>query len=139
MAISMQVKVTGIDKLNKKLRKINPEKNLKILTRALDKAGLLVQDIAARKKIISGRGNAPPLSDRLTNRHGGEGLVGSIRVNRSPFPHAIEIGTDLGYGAVHELGLGAFPPRPFLSPALKDAESRVRRFFEAEIAREIRA
>lgn len=135
MAVSFRVKVTGIKKLNKKLRQIDPERNTKILTRALTKAGLLVQKIAAKDKIKSG-GQAAPLPDRLTSRTGT--LRRSIRVNRSPFPHAIEIGTDKDYGRVHELGIAPFPPRPFLSPALHDAESRVRRFFEAEIAREIR-
>lgn len=135
MALAFSVKVTGVKKLNKKLRQIDPEQNTKILRRALDKAGLLVQKIAATDKIVRG-GSGPPLADRLTSRTGA--LRRSIRVNRAPFPHAIEIGTDLGYGAVHELGLGAATPRPFLSPALKDAETRVRRFFEDEIRREIR-
>lgn len=137
--VSFKINVTGLKKLDKKLRQIDPERHRSILTRSLTKAALLVQKIAATEKIDRGRGpKAPVLLNKLTSRRGGAGLVGSIRVNRSGFPHFVEIGTDLGYGAEHELGLKGRKKRPFLAPALKDAEKRIRRIFEQEMNREIR-
>lgn len=136
MAVSTTFKVTGLKEFDKRLRKVDPERNPKIPRRALDKAALLTQKIAAKEMIVTGRprGSAP-LPNKLTNRHGGEGLVGSIAVNRSPLPKAIEIGTELVYGAVHEKGLRGFPKRPFLKPALDKASRKFGGYFEREIAR----
>jgi hypothetical protein len=65
---------------------------------------------------------------RLTNRHGGHGLVGSLSQNRgtdrSGLPRYIDVGSDKKYAPVHEYGLGHYPPRPFLKPALAAVEPR---------------
>ena len=140
MPAFISAKVTGIKAWNKKLDRMNPQKNTSKLKRApLIKSALLVQKITAKEKIVRGRprGSAP-LPDRLTSRHGGSGLAGSIRVNKNPLPGAIEIGTDLGYGAIHEFGLGRYPKRPFLGPALKDADRKIKKFFEDALNRENR-
>ena len=51
-------------------------------------------------------------------------MVGSIAVNRTPLPAAIEVGTHLQYGAIHEQGLGNYPKRAFLEPAVEDTEDK---------------
>ena len=140
MPAFIKTSVTGVKAFNKKLDRMNPQKNTSKLKRApLKKAAKLVQKIASKEKIVRGRPrHSAPLPDRLTSRHGGAGLVGSIRVNENPLPGAIEIGTDLDYGAIHEFGLGRFPKRPFLGPALKDATRKIETFFEDALNRENR-
>jgi len=150
MGVVMEIRVQGMDEWLLKLDGINPQKNPRPIINALDKGAAVVQENVASEQIVGGRGKAPPLPTRLTNRHGGSGLVGSIRVNRAPLPRAIEIGTDKGYGIVHELGgtfnkrsskgksfTATYPARPFLRPGLKASEPRILRIFAAEIAREI--
>ena len=140
MPTFIKANVTGVKEFNKKMDRMNPQKNTSKLKRApLIKGALLVQKIAAKDKIVRGRPrHSAPLTDRLTSRHGGSGLAGSIRVNENPLPSAIEIGTDLGYGAIHEFGLGRYPKRPFLGPALKDATRKIEKFFEDALNRENR-
>ena len=138
MAVKTTLTVTGLDKLDKKLRKVDPTRNPSIPRGGLDKAAFEVQRLAKTEFIAIGRGTAAPLPHKLSNRHGGQGLVGSIAVNRSPLPKAIEIGTHLVYGAVHEKGLAGYPKRPFLAPALKKASKKFGKFFDQEFARVIR-
>ena len=61
----------------------------------------------------------------------------SIRINRTPLPAAIEIGTDLVYGHVHELGSRTHPKRPFLAPALQKASKEFSRIFAKELGKEL--
>ncbi len=136
MPAILTVKVSGLKEWNKKLDRMNPGKNTRKLKRApLIKGALLVQKIAAEEKIHPG-GTSPPLPHALTSRSGD--LRRSIRVNQNPLPGAIEIGTRLDYGEIHEKGLGRFPKRPFLVPALKDATRRIEKFFEDALNRENR-
>jgi phage gpG-like protein len=120
MAVSIGVSVTGTKELKHALEKMNPGTNKRILRNSLLEAAFLLQKDAATKQIRHGARKSPPIPGKLTNRHGGAGLVGSIRVNRGPLPFAIEVGTDKAYGAIHELGgkKRPMPKRPFLQPAL---------------------
>jgi phage gpG-like protein len=117
MAVSLSIRVEGIPELKAQLDRVNPKKNTAWMRDSLGDCGLLTQKIAAEEKIIRGgsfRGKSGPRGGKgklqnagvhpkkLTSRTGT--LRRSIRVNRSPLPWAVEVGTDLTYGAVHEEG-----------------------------------
>jgi HK97 gp10 family phage protein len=118
MAVSIGVSVTGTKELKRALERMNPGTNKRILRNSLLEAAFMLQKDAATNQIRHGARKSPPIPGKLTNRHGGAGLVGSIRVNRGPLPFAIEVGTDKAYGARHEFGTRGMPRRPFLQPAL---------------------
>ena len=134
MAVSLSIRVDGIPEVEAMLDRINPKKNSAWVGRALLKCALGVQKTAAEKKIRRG-GKGPPVPRILTSRTGT--LRRSIRVNRSLLPWAVEVGTDLVYGAVHEKGSKHHPPRPFLAPALEDESSDFDRIFSREWAKEM--
>jgi phage gpG-like protein len=74
-------------------------------------------------------------SKRLTSRTGR--LRDSIAVDLSPSPKAVYIGTDVIYGAVHELGGRFHRPRPFLQPALEHAARGFPELFRREWERQL--
>jgi phage gpG-like protein len=176
--VSLSMSVEGLDKLHDKLARISPRKNGSAwVRRALITCAERVQTIAAKEMIIQGsrfrgpagkRGGKGKMMDaavdarRLTSRHGGSGLVGSIRVNRSPLPMAIEVGSDKKYAAIHEEGGTinvtdkmrralhykgmhlrkgtkkiTMPKRPYLAPALEKASKEFTRIFAKELGREL--
>lgn len=112
MPVILEVSLQGQEKIARLMSKLDPKRDgVQWQRAALVDCGKLVQDIAARKKIkrsgrigAKGRKSAPPLPNILTARHGGSGIVGSIRVNRGPLPSAVDVGSDLKYARVHELG-----------------------------------
>jgi len=121
----LTVSIVGTKELQRRLRKMNPEVNQSIMRKSfLDIAADLIDDIS-NVQIVGGRGDAPPLPNRLTNRHGGRGLVGSIALNMHPFPRYAEVGTHLNYGATHEKGLRGYPVRAFLKPARDKIAPRI--------------
>jgi phage gpG-like protein len=131
MAVAMSVSLSGEKKLERLLRRVDPKRDgVRWQRAALVRSGLKVQSVAAEKKIERG-GPGPPLPDRLTSRTGT--LRRSIRVDRGELPTAIEIGTDLVYGAVHELGSRTHPKRPFLAPALQAVSKDFSRIWVEEI------
>jgi phage gpG-like protein len=144
--LSMSMHVEGLDKLHDKLERISPSRAGEAWSRrALMTCAERVQAIAAGEMIIRGgrigkgrrKTDALPDPTRLTSRTGR--LRGSIRVNRSPLPRAIEVGTDVVYGAVHELiGVGRKrTKRPFMAPALEKAAKEFTRIFAKELGREL--
>ena len=148
MPLALSMSVEGLDKLHEKLARISPRKNGGAwVRRALTTCALRVQAIAACEMIIRGgrigkgsrKTDAPADATRLTSRTGR--LRGSIRVNRSPLPRAIEIGSDVAYAAIHELGGsirgGTMPKRPFMAPALEKASKEFSRIFAKELGREL--
>jgi len=164
MPVAMTVTVDGIEEMTRKLGKISPSANSAWMSRALVKSALLVQKIAAEDKIKRG-GKGPPLARILTSRTGT--LRRSIGVNRASLPFAVEVGTGLIYGAVHETGWSGtqhvpahtrtvafgrkvspfrvnafsrhvrYQARPFLAPALDAGAPKFQDFFGAEIAKEL--
>ena len=108
---ALRVSIVGTKRLERALKRMDPKENARILRSSLREMAKDLLKNAAMKQIAHGRGKAAPLPTRLTNRHGGRGLVGSIRINEAPLPRAIEVGTDLAYGAVHEEGRGRYPRR----------------------------
>lgn len=120
MPVQLRVRIVGSKALTKALDKMNPGLNKKILRDSLIEAALAIQKDAAGNQILRGGGgkrNArPAVAGQLTSRKGT--LRRSIKVDRGPLPFAIESGTDLIYGPLHEFGLGRMPKRPFMKPAL---------------------
>jgi len=118
----MRVSVTGSKELRRALKKLDPGENFDILRKSLIKAADLIQEDAADVQILKGGGGkrsgmTPPDPKHLTARIGN--LRRSIGPDLRPLPFAIEVGTELFYGKIHELGLGRYPERPFLSPAIE--------------------
>jgi hypothetical protein len=110
MAVNVRVSVSGLTELNKALRAISPQHRPKILRDGLLAIGLEIQRDATQNQIIRGGGkNAPVNPHRITSRTGYGRR--SIRVNRKELPHAIEVGSDVGYMAVHEIGGTVRVPR----------------------------
>jgi hypothetical protein len=148
MPVSLSITVRGIDELQARLDKINPKRNSAPIRRAMINCAELTQKIAAKEMIIQGsrfrgpkgkRGGKGKLRSagvhptKLTSRTGT--LRRSIRVNQSPLPFAIEVGSDLVYARVHELSDKY--PRPFLAPGLDKAAKSFERFFIREIEKEL--
>jgi hypothetical protein len=116
---AITVSVVGTKELKRKLEKMNPGVNKKIVRNSLIESALAIQRDAAKNQILAGGGGkgdgmTKPHPRYLTSRTGT--LRRSIKVDRGPLPFAIEVGTDLGYGAYHELR--AKRRRPFMQPAL---------------------
>jgi hypothetical protein len=132
MPVALSVKVEGVKELQARLDRIDPKKNSAWVARALMKCALRVQEVAAKEKILPG-GKGPPVKGILTSRTGT--LRRSIGVNRSPLPWAVEVGTDLIYGAVHETSKKF--PRPFLKPSLDDVADEMDDIFARELAKEL--
>ena len=119
MAVKFKVSVVGSKQLRRKLERMDPGRNKAILRNSLIESALLVQRDAAKNQILTGGGGkrsgmTRPHPRHLTSRTGT--LRRSIKVDRGPLPFAIDVGTDLVYGAYHELR--AKRRRPFLQPAL---------------------
>ena len=124
MATQLRVSVVGMPALRRALDKMNPGVNRKIVRNSLIESALTIQRDAVKNQILSGGGGkrsgmTKPHSTFLTSRTGT--LRRSIKVDRGPLPFAIEVGTDLVYGAAHEFGLGGMKKRAFMQPALDRA------------------
>ena len=129
MATQLRVSVVGLPKLQRALDKMNPGVNKRILRDSLIESALLIQRDAAKNQILAGGGGkrsgmTKPHPKFLTSRTGT--LRRSIKVDRGPLPFAIEVGTDLVYGAAHEFGSTKrnLPKRPFMQPALDRAAKK---------------
>lgn len=143
MAGTITVKIVGGEELKRKLAKLDPAQNLAIMRKSLLEIAFEIQTVASKVMIVPGgenRRDKSPLRNRLTSRTGT--LSGSIATDRTHLPGAVEVGTHLKYGAVHEFGgtfpvkahtrrnrvsggnhavqahTATFPPRPFMQPAL---------------------
>jgi phage gpG-like protein len=161
VAVALEVSVAGQKKLARLMSRLDPKRHGEQWQRAaLLRAALLVQRVAAQKKIKRG-GEGKPLPHVLTSRTGT--LRRSIGVDRGPLPGAVDVGTALKYGGVHETGgvfgiprhtvaaharrgpfsrgpySARFPKRPFLVPALEDIVPRLPDIFVEEIQKVLRA
>jgi phage gpG-like protein len=176
---TLNIKISGEKRVSELMSRIDPSRKGEEWVRgAFIESALLTQKKAAKEKIIQGsrfRGPRGPRGGKgaiasagvhptkLTSRHGGSGLVGSIRVNRSPLPKSIEVGSDKAYAAIHEFGgsisisdkmrrvLHAkgihprastttikMPARPFLNPGLEDASKSFEAIFVRNFNRVVR-
>jgi len=124
VATQLRVSIVGTKGLKRALDKMNPGVNKRIVRESLIESAFLVQRDAAKNQILAGGGGkksgmTKPHPRFLTSRTGT--LRRSIKVDRGPLPFAIEVGTDLVYGAAHEFGSTKrnLPVRAFMQPALE--------------------
>ena len=159
MTTGLVVTVTGTEPFMAALARVSAPKVDRALSAALTKCALVVQRVAADEKIVHGaaKGQAP-LPDKLTARHGGAGLVGSLGIDKRSLPASAHVGSALVYAPVHELGLttsvpshtrrrgsttyrvsayrARYPKRPYLAPALAAAADRFPAIFIAELKKQ---
>ena len=134
MPDGLTAKLVGTAELKRALDRLDPSQQPRAIGDALVESALLTTRIAAREKILPG-GRGDPRKGILTSRTGTlrASLTVSTAVNRSGLPRFIEAGTHLIYGARHEFGRS--PRRPFLAPALKQAEPKFVDIFLKHIRR----
>lgn len=121
MGIRIEITTPGIDKINRLMRRVTPSINRRIWDVGLTNIALAIQTevVSSGKHIVHGRGDAPPLRDKLTSRHGGSGLVGSITPDYTQLPRSVSVGSDLPYAGVHEDS-----KRSYLLPSYDDLNRR---------------
>jgi len=119
VGIQLTIKTPDSGKINRLLRNVTPAINTRIWNRGLTQIILEMQTevTTSGKHIVHGRGDAPPLPNVLTSRHGGSGLVGSITPDYTKLPRSASIGSDLIYAGVHEDS-----KRAYLLPTYIDLE-----------------
>ena len=122
MGAQVTIKV-GVGKLNKLMADMSPQQKHDFSDEALSLIVLhLQQEVTTSGDFIKhGRGDADPLRNFLTNRHGGQGLIGSIAPDYSGLPRLASLGSDLPYAGVHEFG-----SRPYLKPTFDKARRKGR-------------
>ena len=139
MAVALRVTFTGQERLQRALSKMRKPELDKPVSRFLLSAAFAVLKDATENQIIRGGSfggqQSPPHPSRVTSRTGElrRSLGVSRGLDRSGLPGYIEFGSDLVYAQIHELGLGRYPKRAFLVPALERVSVR----FEEMLAREI--
>ena len=121
MATSITVKVTGTKELRRRLAKMDPGQNEEIFMRSARQTATLIAANARNVQIRRGGGAVHPT--KLTHRS--FGLRDRIGPDFRGFPRFAEVGTELFYGAIHEFGLGHFPKRPFMAPALEAIRPKI--------------
>lgn len=104
MASKIELEVIGGNPVRLLLDKVAVGRNPAIFRKGLTNIVLELQaDVTTSGSFIKhGRGNAPPLPDVLTSRHGGSGLVGAIAPDLTSLPKVSSLGSDLAYAGVHE-------------------------------------
>lgn len=120
------------------LRRLTPGERDAIVDEVLEKVALAAEERAKTVEIVRGRGDAPPLPDRLTWRTGH--LTRSIGTDSVPSQRVWIVGSTVNYAPVHELGLTVgnahYPARPFLQPAADWViDNRAGDFFEQALTR----
>ena len=122
MALEVSVRIEGTEQFRQVLERATPSLNPRIVSGAF--VGMMTKILrnAAEKQIVQGRGKAPPLPRRLSGRTNTlvRSLGPAFGLDRSGLPFSISGGTDLVYGRIHELGLGRYPKRAFLEPAVEE-------------------
>lgn len=101
------------------LKGLTPGERNAVADEVLEKVARATETRAKTVEIVRGRGNAPPLPDRLSWRTGH--LTRSISTDSAPSLRTWIVGSTVNYAPVHELGLqvgnARFPKRAFLQPA----------------------
>jgi len=150
--VRVSVSVTGIPELRRQLAKLQAPQIHSATREFLLKAGFLVLREAAENQIIRGgrfrgpagpRGgkgklrNTPPHPSRLTSRSGElrRSLSQSRGLSRAGLPRYVDVGSDLVYARVHELGLRNYPKRAFLVPAVEKVAPQFEALLAAEVAK----
>lgn len=104
MAVAIKVTVEGDRELRAWIKRLDMPPA--VMSRGLKGIAFEVQGETTKRQIVAGgRGKGAALkalARRVSSRTGT--LRRSIRVNRGGLPRFIEVGSDLGYAAVHEFG-----------------------------------
>lgn len=134
---SLRASIRTNPELQRMFRDLSKQGIARVFRRTLIQSGKTTL-LDVRKQIIPRSGKRlpdakanPPDSLRITSRSGS--LRGSLVVDASPLPAAIQIGSPLVYAPVHEFGRG-IKARPFLAPGLDESEPGI----EEILARELR-
>lgn len=124
------------------LQRLEPGQRQSVADRVLEKVARAAEERAKTVEIVRGRGDAPPLPDRLSWRTGH--LTRSISTDSIPAQGVWIVGSTVNYAPVHELGLSVqtrggtirYPERPFLTPAAEWViDQRAPDFFAQELER----
>ena len=117
MATRFTLKLRGAKEFQAALGRLSPAKNPVVMRRALGEIGDLGAE-TTRDEYLQGGGRS-----RL-QRQTGE-LRDSIEVDKSGLPKKVRWGTPIfPWPEFHENGLGRWPKRPFIKPALREAMKR---------------
>lgn len=138
MASGVRVNLAATRAAQAMLAKLAPNVRDSVVDEVLENVALATEERAKTVEIVRGRGDAPPLPDRLTWRTGH--LTRSIATDIVPSQRVAIVGSTVNYAPVHELGLQVgnahYPRRPFLQPAADFVLStRIRGFFQRAIDR----
>jgi len=133
MLRGVRINIATSNQVAEYLRRLAPNVRGSVVDEVLEKIALATEERAKTVEIVRGRGDAPPLPDRLSWRSGH--LTRSIGTDSIPSEHAWVVGSTVNYAPVHELGLTVgrahYPQRPFLQPAADYViEERAGEFFE---------
>jgi phage gpG-like protein len=115
------VKLEGGKNLQKALKRMNPQQNSRIFVKSVRQVAVLIAANARNVQIRRGGGAVHPA--QLTHRT--FTLRDSIAPDFEGLPRFAEVGTEKFYGAIHELGIGNHPARPFMAPALEDVRPKI--------------
>ena len=117
MGLKIEFKTEGVEEFRKVIRKINPEKNPKVIRKAMLETGRLLQRTVKEKYL---RGPRPRRLDRVTGE-----LSRSIVRDERKLEEFVGVGTELFWAEFHEVGLGRFRKRPFIEPAVDDVMDKL--------------
>lgn len=115
------VKIEGGAELRRRLNKMDPATNFRIMRKGIAEIAVKISSNARTKQLLKGRGDVQP--SRLTNRS--FDLRDSIGPDLRALPKFAEVGTDIDYAARHEFGLDGYPVRAFMEPALEAIEPQI--------------
>lgn len=112
----MKTKITPKDDANKKLdddKKMMKQGILEGVRRAMYFAESKSKErfgTPDNLRVVSGRLRSSIMTKVINNRDSVKGIIG----------------TDVYYGKLHELGIGKFPPRPFIRPSIEENIDKIR-------------
>lgn len=121
---TVTIEITGLDKLQRKLRELPLRVQNAVLRKGLRAAANVVRDEARRRAPVRTGNLRRNIATSVSVRRGqGSATVG-------PKPKAY-------YGMFVELGTSKMAARPFLRPALDSKKDEVRQIFVARVEEEI--
>lgn len=122
-----KIRFTNRRELQKRIDKINPKINSRIVSKSLVECAMMIARNAVSDQIIRSADAGVVNKKRLTNRT--TTLIGSMgtatkALNKSGLPRYIDVGSNVEYAAIHEYGGENMPKRPYLAPALDDVSGK---------------
>lgn len=143
MATGVRINVAESREIARFLRRLDPTTRDSVAAEVLEKVARAAEERAKTVEIVRGRGDAPPLPDKLSWRTGH--LTRSISTDSIPSQRVWIVGSTVNYAPIHELGLpvrtasggtARYPQRPFLTPAAEFViDQRAPDFFRQALER----